>query len=344
MNEKNLMVVNNLQTYYRTRLKEHVYAVDGVSFELEEGKVLGIAGESGCGKSTLALSLMAFYFPPLNFKGGSIEIDGVDVMKLPYNTLRTQVFGEKISYIPQAAMNALNPTKKIIRFIEDIFKEHRPEMSKIQVHQMVGERFKSLNLPPRVLDAFPNELSGGMKQRTVIAISTLMNPKILIADEPTSALDVTSQKVVMSMLKKLMEKGYVKSMIFITHELPLLVHIADEIMVMYAGEIVERGNCKDVVFNPIHPYSKALMNAIIVPEENMKNQKLAAIPGAPPNLKKVLKGCRFNDRCRYRNDSCLSINVDKIAEIRHQSRTYRCIFDVDTLQEMYKEGNDDNSK
>lgn len=336
MNNKHLMIVENLQTYYRTRLKEHVYAVDGVSFDLEEGKVLGIAGESGCGKSTLALSLMAFYFPPLHFKGGSIIIDGVDIMKLPYEKLRTQVLGEKIAYIPQAAMNALNPTKRIIRFIEDIFKEHRPEMSKIQVYQMVSERFKSLNLPPRVLEAFPNELSGGMKQRTVIAISTLMNPKILIADEPTSALDVTSQKVVMSMLKKLMEKGYVKSMIFITHELPLLVHIADEIMVMYAGEIVERGKGKDVIFNPVHPYSKALMNAIIVPEKDMKNQKLAAIPGAPPNLKKVLRGCRFNDRCRYRKEVCLTVDVDKISEIRHQSRTYRCIFDIDTLQEMYE--------
>jgi len=336
MNNKHIMVVENLQTYYRTRLKEHVYAVDGVSFELEEGKVLGIAGESGCGKSTLALSLMAFYFPPLHFKVGSILIDGVDVMKLPYEKLRTQVLGEKIAYIPQAAMNALNPTKRIIRFIEDIFHEHRPKMSKIQVYQMVSERFKSLNLPPRVLEAFPNELSGGMKQRTVIAISTLMNPTILIADEPTSALDVTSQKVVMSMLKKLMEKGYVKSMIFITHELPLLVHIADDIMVMYAGEIVERGKAKDVIFDPIHPYSKALMNAIIVPEKDIKNQKLASIPGAPPNLKKVLRGCRFLERCRYRSDSCVSINVDKISEMKHPSRTYRCIFDIDTLQEMYK--------
>jgi len=344
MNNKHLMIVENLQTYYRTRLKEHVYAVDGVSFELEEGKVLGIAGESGCGKSTLALSLMAFYFPPLNFKGGSITIDGVDVMKLPYEKLRTQVLGEKIAYIPQAAMNALNPTKRIIRFIEDIFKEHRPEMSRIQVYQMVSERFKSLNLPPRVLEAFPNELSGGMKQRTVIAISTLMNPKILIADEPTSALDVTSQKVVMSMLKKLMEKGFVKSMIFITHELPLLVHIADDIMVMYAGEIVERGKAKEVIFDPVHPYSKALMNAIIVPEKDMKNQKLAAIPGAPPNLKKVLRGCRFNDRCRYRNDVCAAINVDKISEIRNPSRTYRCIFDIDTLQEMYKKENNSDGR
>jgi len=344
MNNKHLMVVENLQTHYRTRLKEYVYAVDGVSFELEEGKVLGIAGESGCGKSTLALSLMAFYFPPLHFKEGSILIDGVDVMKLPYEKLRTQVLGEKIAYIPQAAMNALNPTKRIIRFIEDIFHEHRPEMSKIQVYQMVSERFKSLNLPPRVLEAFPNELSGGMKQRTVIAISTLMNPTILIADEPTSALDVTSQKVVMSMLKKLMEKGYVKSMIFITHELPLLVHIADDIMIMYAGEIVERGKGKDVIFDPVHPYSKALMNAIIVPEKDMKNQKLSAIPGAPPNLKKVLRGCRFIDRCKYRTDMCFSINVDKVSEIRHSSRTYRCIFDIDTLQEMYKKESQSDGK
>lgn len=343
MSNKNLMVVENLQTYYRTRLKEHVYAVDGVSFELEEGKVLGIAGESGCGKSTLALSLMAFYFPPLHFKSGSISIDGVDVMKLSYEDLRKNVLGEKIAYIPQAAMNALNPTKKIIRFIEDIFKEHRPEMTKPQVYQMVSERFKSLNLPPRVLEAFPNELSGGMKQRTVIAISTLMNPKILIADEPTSALDVTSQKVVMSMLKSLMDKGYVKSMIFITHELPLLVHIADYVMVMYAGEIVEKGLGKEVIFDPIHPYSNALMNAIIVPEKDMKNQKLAAIPGAPPNLKKVLKGCRFYERCKHRADVCLTL-PDKVEDKRYPSRVYRCIFELDTLKEMYKKESSGNGQ
>jgi len=328
---RQIMVVKDLRTYYKTRLNEHVYAVDGVSLQLKEREILGIAGESGCGKSTLALSLMGFYFPPLNFKSGSIKIDGVDIMKLGYENLRTQVLGEKIAYIPQAAMNALNPTKRIIRFIEDIIKEHNPELSKGQVYKMASERFDKLNLPQRVLTSFPNELSGGMKQRTVIAISTILNPKILIADEPTSALDVTSQKIVIKMLKDLLDKGFVRSIIFITHELPLLRHIADVILIMYAGEIVENGKTNDVIFDPIHPYSKALMGAIIVPEEDIKNRKLVAIPGAPPNLGNVQVGCRFADRCKFVTNECREQNIkDKV----HHDRIFRCIYDFKILKEL----------
>lgn len=328
----NILEVNELKTYYRTRLKEHVYAVDGVSFSLEKGKTLGIAGESGCGKSTLALSLMGFYFPPLHYGSGSIVVSGTDIMKLGKEQLRSKVSGREISYIPQAAMNALNPTLKIIHFVEDIMKEHRPELNKKQVWDMAAERFETLNLSTKVLNSYPNELSGGMKQRTVIAISTILNPKVLIADEPTSALDVTSQKAVIKLLKSLLDRGYIQSLVFITHELPLLYHVTDDIIVMYAGEIVERGTAEQMIFDPIHPYTKKLMGSIIVPEEGMKGHKLAAIPGTPPNLKNVPEGCRFADRCSYVQDAC---RKGKITSRTVEDRMYRCIVEPGVLKEWY---------
>lgn len=330
---KTILEVNQLKTFYRTRLKEKVFAVDGVDFDLKDGQTVGIAGESGCGKSTLALSLMGFYFPPLHFGSGSIQVDDVDIMKLNKEKLRKQILGREIAYIPQAAMNALNPTIKIIRFIEDMMKEHRPELNKKQVYQMAVERFKTLNLSPKVLESFPNELSGGMKQRTVIAISTILNPKVLIADEPTSALDVTSQKIVIKLLKDLLEKKFIRSLVFITHELPLLYHVTDEIMVMYAGEIVERGKAEEVIFNPIHPYTQKLMGSIIVPETGMKDHKLAAIPGAPPNLKNKIEGCRFAERCTFATEEC---RQGEVVPKKAGHRMYRCRFEPDTLKEWYE--------
>ncbi|MCM3782561.1 ABC transporter ATP-binding protein [Neobacillus mesonae] len=328
-----ILKVENLKTYYRTRLKEHVHAVDGVSFTLEKGKTLGIAGESGCGKSTLALSLMGMYFAPLHYHSGSIVVNGTDIMTLGKEQLRKQVLGREISYIPQAAMNALNPTLRIIHFIEDMMKEHRPELSKQAVRELAAERFERLNLSPKVLNSYPNELSGGMKQRTVIAISTILNPKVLIADEPTSALDVTSQKAVIRLLKSLLNQGFIESLVFITHELPLLYHVTDDIMVMYAGEIVERGTAEQMIFDPVHPYTKKLMNSIIVPEEGMKGHKLAAIPGAPPNLKAVPEGCRFAPRCSYAHGTCMQGKVD-IREYDTQ-RSFRCVVEPETLKEWY---------
>lgn len=329
---RTILEVKDLKTYYKTRLKEKVHAVDGVSFTLKEGKTLGIAGESGCGKSTLSLSLMGFYFPPLFYDSGEIVIGGIDIMKLNKEQLRKQILGRQIAYIPQAAMNALNPTLKIIRFIEDIMREHRPELSKSQVRELAAERFETLNLSPSVLDAYPSELSGGMKQRTVIATSTILNPNVLVADEPTSALDVTSQKAVIKLLKDLLAKKFIKSLIFITHELPLLYHVADDIMVMYAGEIVEVGTSQQMIFDPLHPYTKRLMGSIIVPEEGMKSHKLSAIPGAPPNLKQAIIGCRFAERCSYATDAC---RQGKIENRTADDRVYRCIVDPGTLKEWY---------
>jgi len=177
------------------------------------------------------------------------------------------------------------------------------------------------------------ELSGGMRQRVVIAVSTILSPKVLIADEPSSALDVTSQKMVIKMMKDMLNTGMVKSMIFITHELPLLYNVTDDIMVMYAGQIVERGTAHEMVFDPIHPYSRGLMRSILVPEEGTRDVKLTAIPGTPPNLKHPPAGCRFADRCRYATPSCKVVSPP-LLDIGG-GRTYRCSIPVEQLKEVY---------
>ncbi|HEX7433578.1 MAG TPA: oligopeptide/dipeptide ABC transporter ATP-binding protein, partial [Anaerolineaceae bacterium] len=209
-----------------------------------------------------------------------------------------------------------------------------PETTKKEIHELARERFEILGLPAEVLQKYPVELSGGMKQRTVIAVSVILLPIVLIADEPSSALDVTSQKMVIKMLRDLMEKGYIKSMIFITHELPLLYNVTDDIMVMYAGQIVEKGTAREAVFDPIHPYSKGLMGSIIVPEEGLRDHKLTAIPGVPPNLKNPPSGCRFAERCKYVRPECRAISVG-LHELE-DGRAYRCIIPEDELRRAYK--------
>lgn len=332
---KTMLEVDHLKTKYITRFGENVFAVDGISLKIEEGKSLGIAGESGCGKSTLALSLMGYYFAPLHYQSGTIKVDGVDITGMKPDVIRKKVLGNEIAYIPQAAMNALNPTQKIISFIEDVIRAHNPGASKKEIYDLARERFEILGLPESVLKKHAVELSGGMRQRTVIAISTILSPKVLIADEPSSALDVTSQKMVIKMLRNLMEKGFIKSMIFITHELPLLYNVTDEIMVMYAGQIVEHATAKEMVFDPLHPYSKGLMGSILVPEKGARDAKLTAIPGTPPNLKNPPKGCRFADRCRYAKPACM---LHPIAESRlKDGRMYRCYLEEKELREVYQD-------
>ncbi|MBI5961823.1 MAG: ABC transporter ATP-binding protein [Chloroflexi bacterium] len=329
-----LLEVNELTTNYITRFRENVYAVDHVSLKVEEGRSLGIAGESGCGKSTLALSLMGYYFAPLHYSGGEIIVDGQNITGMAPDDVRKTILGNEISYIPQAAMNALNPTQKVIHFIEDVIQAHHPETTKKEIYELASERFELLGLSPKVLQKYSVELSGGMKQRTVIATSVILSPKVLIADEPSSALDVTSQKMVIKMVMDLMEKGIIKALIFITHELPLLYHVTDDIMVMYAGQIVEKGTVDEVIFDPIHPYSKALMGSIIVPEAGLRDVKLTAIPGTPPNLKKPPSGCRFADRCKFVMPECraVSVNLRDIGE----GRAYRCIIPEEDLRKAYK--------
>jgi peptide/nickel transport system ATP-binding protein len=329
-----MIEVRELTTKYITRFDEDIYAVDHVSLKVEEGKSLGIAGESGCGKSTLALSLMGYYFAPLHYTSGEIIIDGRNITGMHPDDVRKTILGTEISYIPQSAMNALNPTRKIIHFIEDVIQAHDPYKTKKEIYEFAKECFVTVGLPAEVLQKYPVELSGGMKQRTVIAISVLLFPKVLIADEPTSALDVTSQKMVIKMLKDLMDNGIIKSMIFITHELPLLYNVTDDIMVMYAGQIVEKGTAHEAVFDPLHPYAKGLMGSIIVPESGLRNVKLTAIPGVPPNLKNPPSGCRFAERCRFVRPECKVISVE-LREIKG-SRAYRCIFSENELRLAYQ--------
>jgi peptide/nickel transport system ATP-binding protein len=331
-----MLEVNELTTKYITRFGEDIYAVDHVSLKVEEGKSLGIAGESGCGKSTLALSLMGYYFAPLHYTSGEIIIDGRNISGMNPDDVRKLILGTEIAYIPQAAMNALNPTQKIINFIEDVIQAHDLYITKKDIHERARMLFENLGLPADVLQKYPVELSGGMKQRTVIAISVLLLPKVLIADEPSSALDVTSQKMVIKMLRQLMENGVISSLIFITHELPLLYNVTDDIMVMYAGQIVEKGAAKEAVFDPLHPYAKGLMGSIIVPEKGLRDVKLTAIPGVPPNLKNPPAGCRFAARCKYVQPECKTNSVG-LHELEG-GRAYRCILSEEELRRVYKNG------
>jgi peptide/nickel transport system ATP-binding protein len=329
-----ILEIKELTTKYITRYQEDIYAVDHISLKVEEGKSLGIAGESGCGKSTLALSLMGYYFPPLYYSSGEIIIDGRNITGMKPDDVRKSILGKEIAYIPQSAMNALNPTRKIIHFIEDVYQAHDPSKTKKEVYELARECFETLGLPPEVLHKYPVELSGGMKQRTVIAVSVILFPRVLIADEPTSALDVTSQKMVIKMLKSLMENGFIKAMIFITHELPLLYNVTDEILVMYAGQIVEQASAKKAVFDPLHPYAKGLMGSIIVPESGLRDVKLTAIPGVPPNLKNPPAGCRFAERCKYTRTLCTATTVG-LCKIEGK-RAYRCILSEEELRDLYR--------
>ena len=328
-----ILEVKELTTKYITRFKEDVYAVDHVSLKVEEGKSLGIAGESGCGKSTLALSLMGYYFAPLHYVSGEIIIDGRNITEMNPDDVRKTILGTEIAYIPQAAMNALNPTQKIIHFIEDVIQAHELYITKKDIYERARKLFEILGLPAEVLQKYPVELSGGMKQRTVIATSVLLLPKVLIADEPSSALDVTSQKMVIKMLRQVMENGLIDSMIFITHELPLLKNVTDDIMVMYAGQIVEKGAAEETVFDPLHPYAKGLMGSIIVPEKGLRNVKLTSIPGVPPNLKNPPAGCRFAERCKFVRPDCKTNSVG-LREVGG-GRAYRCIIPEKELRESY---------
>jgi len=337
-----MLEVRELTTKYITRFREDIYAVDHVSLKVEEGKSLGIAGESGCGKSTLALSLMGYYFPPLHYTNGEIIIDGRNISRMKPDDIRKSILGSEIAYIPQSAMNALNPTQKIINFIEDVIHAHDEYVPPKEIYKLAEESFEALGLSADVLQKYPVELSGGMKQRTVIAISAILFPKVLIADEPSSALDVTSQKMVIKMLKYMMEKKLIKSMIFITHELPLLYNVTDDIMVMYAGQIVETGTAREAVFDPLHPYSKGLMGSIIVPEDGLRDIKLTAIPGVPPNLKNPPKGCRFAERCKYAMPECEAASVP-LHDIGG-GRAYRCILSENELRENYAREAEKNAR
>ena len=291
--------VDNLQIAYRT-LRGDVRAVDGVSFSIADGEIMGLAGESGCGKSTLGNSLI-FLEGRMKQVGGQVELDN---KPLPISDRRAMVDFrlKEISVIPQYAMSALNPTKKIGKMAGDLLKSRG-----VRYHTVLEEfkrRIALVGLPEDVLDMYPFELSGGMRQRATMVLSTVLNPSLLIADEVTSALDVSTQRAVGEMLMEFRERGFVKSTIVITHDLSILAQIADTILIMYAGKLVEKASADTVINLALHPYTQLLLASL--PEVGVRytDSALVGIPGRPPSLLNPPTGCRFAARCPFAFDKC----------------------------------------
>jgi len=285
-----------------------VKAVDNVSFSLEKETVLGIAGESGSGKSTLAWSIMGLPPPPGRIIGGRIYIDGIDVLSLKEEERRRKILWQKVSMVFQGAINAFNPVYTIGYQIAEPLMLHRG-YSKKEALQKAAELVKSVGLNPDVIHRYPHELSGGMKQRAVIAMALALDPPLLIADEPTTALDVVVQAQILNLLKKLKFERKL-SVILITHDLSVIAELADYVAVMYAGRIVEYGPIEEVYNNPRHPYTQLLLSSI--PRLRGTIDKLRFIPGEPPDLINPPKGCKFHPRCPFVFDECRVSEPDLI--------------------------------
>jgi peptide/nickel transport system ATP-binding protein len=294
--------VENLRVYYQT-LHGDVKALEGATFTVEGGEIMGLAGESGCGKTTLANSLIRLT-PPLRFVEGRVTLDNEELPVWDMEKMNPFRF-EKLSIIPQYAMNAMNPTRKIGKMTSELL-----ESRKVSFRTMLPElkrRLDLVELSHDVLDMYPIELSGGMKQRMVMVLSTLMNPSLLIADEITSALDVASQKAVAEMLVEFRDRECCHSVILITHDISILYQIADSIMVMYAGQLAEKASTQVVINSPRHPYTKLLIASLPKVGVKYAEKRLMGIPGSPPLLLDPPIGCRFRERCPVAFEKCLDV-------------------------------------
>lgn len=294
--------VENLTVYYQT-LRRDVRALESATFTMADGEIMGLAGESGCGKTTLGHSLVRLT-PPMRFVAGRVTLDNEELPVWDMERMNDFRFS-KISIIPQYAMNALNPTRKIGKMTSELLESRK--VSFRTTLPEVKRRLDLVELSHDVLNMYPIELSGGMKQRMVMVLSTLLNPSLLIADEITSALDVASQKAVAEMLVGFRDQEIVNSMIVITHDISILYQIADSIMVMYAGQLAEKAPTEVAIHSPRHPYTKLLISSL--PEIGVKYaaKRLTGIPGNPPLLLDPPSGCRFRERCPVAFEKCLDV-------------------------------------
>lgn len=294
-----ILEVKNLKTYFYTRMGT-IKAVDNVSFELDKGETLGLAGESGCGKTTTCLSIMRMIQSPGKTIDGEILFKSEDLLKMKKKTLR-KIRGKSISMIFQGAMNALNPVHRVGNQIHEVIKIHEPYVSEEEGWERVLDTLSKVGIDPSRARDYPHQLSGGMQQRALIALSLVSNPEIIMADEPVTALDVIVQSQVLKAMKTLQEQLGL-SLIMITHDLSVIAEICDTLAIMYAGQIVEYGKLRDLFKEPRHPYTDALINAF--PSISGVKTELMDIPGAPPDLLNPPKGCRFHPRCRKAMDIC----------------------------------------
>jgi peptide/nickel transport system ATP-binding protein len=294
--------VENLTIYYQT-LRGDVHALENTSFGLAEGEIMGLAGESGCGKTTLGNGLISLA-PPMKFVSGRVILNNEEIPIWDNERMNDFRF-KKVSIIPQYAMNAMNPIRKIGVMTEELLHSKKVDFKAILPELKL--RLELVKLPIEVLNMYPLELSGGMKQRMVMVLSTLLNPSLLIADEITSALDVASQKAVAEMLVEFRDRGCCRSVIVITHDISVLYQISDSIMIMYAGQLAEKAPTEKIIHSPRHPYTKLLISSLPGIGVKYSEKKLIGIPGRPPLLLDPPAGCRFRDRCPVAFEKCIDV-------------------------------------
>ena len=280
-----------------------VQAVNAVDLEIRENEVYGIAGESGCGKSTLMKALYGAIDPPLRLIGGKVRyrVDGEEVDPFALRSKDIQELRWKfISFVPQSSMSVFNPLIKIKRTFRDFSAVHESHGSKAEVLELARKHLVDLGLPEKILGAYPHQLSGGMRQRAVIALASFLSPQVLIADEPVTALDVVVLRGILQLLKEVQEK-LKATIVLVTHDMGVQANIADRVGIMYAGRIIEEGTTQDIFNAPLHPYTNYLINSL--PKFGDKSMRESA-PGAPPSLINLPAGCAFHPRCSHAMEIC----------------------------------------
>ena len=305
-----LLEVKNLSMHYDT-LDGNVDAVKDISFNVKSGESFGLVGESGCGKTSVAMTLLQLQPDNSVITEGSIKLDGKELIGLSENDLR-KVRWDSISIVFQGAMNAWNPVIKIGEQIREAMREHYPENSKQENIDKINELFQMVGLDETISERFPHELSGGMKQRAVIALALSCNPKLIIADEPTTALDVVIQDQILNEIKKVQDMLGL-SLIYISHDIAVIAEMTDKIAVMYAGSIVEMGPTKDIFENPVHSYTRALLDS--TPSIRGEKKKLKSLDGEPPSLINKIDGCAFAPRCPDKEIKCNPTEHMRLVEI-----------------------------